>query len=64
MQYGSLTARVETAIQRLSEYLDGRISRIEELEGERLPFAGIRFGGPALGRFGSARAVASPFFSY
>ncbi len=38
LRYGGLTARIETAIYRLQQYLAGEISRIEELEEERLYF--------------------------
>lgn len=42
LRYGGLLSRLESAIQRLNDYLDGRIGRIEELEEERLPFDGIQ----------------------
>ncbi len=39
VRYGGLKSRIETAIWRVEEYLDGIIERLEELEAERLPFA-------------------------
>ncbi|SHN34759.1 beta-N-acetylhexosaminidase [Gracilibacillus kekensis] len=38
IRYGGLVARLETAIERITDYLDGNIDAIEELEQERLPF--------------------------
>ncbi len=37
-RYGSIINRTETAIYQLTEYLEGRLDRIEELEVERLNF--------------------------
>lgn len=39
-RYGMLLAGLDTAVARISDYLAGRISVIEELEEERLPFNG------------------------
>jgi len=36
IRYGGLLARIDTAIKRLTDYLDGRVERVEELEAERL----------------------------
>lgn len=36
MRYGSLLARIDTAIRTVKAYLDGKLDRIEELEVERL----------------------------
>jgi len=41
MRYGSLTARINSAIIQLNQYLNGETQRIEELEQERLPLHGI-----------------------
>ncbi|WP_208589785.1 beta-N-acetylhexosaminidase [Gracilibacillus suaedae] len=38
IRYGGLIARLETAIERIMDYLNGEIERIEELEQDRLPF--------------------------
>jgi len=39
IRYGGLLARIETSIKRLSEYLDGKLACIPELEQERLKFS-------------------------
>jgi len=36
MRYGSLLARIDSAIRQVKAYLEGKIERIEELEAERL----------------------------
>ncbi len=38
MRYGSLLARIDSAIRELNAYLDGKIDTIEELDAERLYF--------------------------
>ena len=38
LRYGSLICSIDTAIKRVSDFIDGKISRIEELEEERLSF--------------------------
>ncbi|GAE32517.1 beta-N-acetylhexosaminidase [Halalkalibacter hemicellulosilyticus] len=38
IRYGGVMARIDTAIKRLHDYIEGRINRIEELEQERLLF--------------------------
>ncbi|RIW34237.1 beta-N-acetylhexosaminidase [Bacillus salacetis] len=40
IRYGGLVARIETAIHRVEQWLEGTISTIEELEEERLHFEG------------------------
>ena len=40
MRYGGLLARIDTAIERLSDYVNGIIDKIEELEAEKLYFDG------------------------
>jgi hypothetical protein len=40
IRHGGVAARLETAIDRLDNYLTGKIPRIEELEEERLSFSG------------------------
>lgn len=40
IRYGGLLARVDTAIARISDYVDGNIDSIEELEAKRLYFDG------------------------
>lgn len=40
MRYGGLIVRIETAIFRLSQYVNGEVNSIEELEEERLFFDG------------------------
>jgi len=52
IRYGGLSYRVDSAIKRLVDYLEGRIERIEELEEERLYFDGPeRDEGIGLGRY-------------
>ena len=36
MRYGSLLARIDSAIRQLTAYLEGKLDKIEELEAERL----------------------------
>jgi hypothetical protein len=38
MRYGSLLARIDSAIRQVTAYIEGKIDRIEELEAERLYF--------------------------
>lgn len=40
MRYGSLLARITSAIEEVMDYLDGKLEKIEELEAERLYFNG------------------------
>lgn len=40
LKFGGLTARIETAIVRLSLFIDGKINTVEELEEERLMYWG------------------------
>lgn len=40
IRYGGVLARIDTAISRITDYLNGKIDRIEELEEERLYFNG------------------------
>ena len=40
MRYGSLFARIDSAIMEILAYLDGTLEKIEELELERLPYHG------------------------
>jgi hypothetical protein len=42
IRYGGVLARINTTVSRIYDYLDGRISSIDELEEERLYF----YGGP------------------
>ncbi len=42
-RYGGMRARVESSIERLNEYLDGKLLKIEELEERRLPLHGSPF---------------------
>jgi hypothetical protein len=49
LRYGGLRARLESARLRLSDYLEQRISRIEELEEERLFYDGIQRPQPTIG---------------
>lgn len=39
IRYGGLVNRLDSAAQRLLDYAEGRIARIEELEQERLPYS-------------------------
>lgn len=39
IRYGGLIARADTAIVRLEQWLEGKLTVLEELEEERLPFA-------------------------
>ncbi|GAA0292679.1 hypothetical protein GGQ92_002678 [Gracilibacillus halotolerans] len=38
IRYGGLISRLATAIERLTDYVDGNLDKIEELEQERLPY--------------------------
>jgi hypothetical protein len=49
LRYGGLLSRLESAILRLNDYLEGRVEHIEELEEERLFFDGIRRPQPGVG---------------
>ena len=40
MRYGSILARIDSAVWTVRRYLSGEIDRIEELEVERLPYGG------------------------
>lgn len=40
LRYGSVIARIDTAIKRVSDYLDGKVSNIEELQEIRRPYHG------------------------
>ena len=40
IRYGGLIARIDSAIQRLDDFINGRIPNIEELDAERLLFNG------------------------
>jgi hexosaminidase len=40
MRYGGLLARIETAMYRIKQYIDGEVNRIDELEEDRLYFDG------------------------
>lgn len=40
IKYGGALMRIDTAMTRIFDYLDGRIEKIEELEEERLPWLG------------------------
>ena len=43
MRFGSLITRINSAIEEIEMYLDGRLQKIEELEVERLEY--INYGG-------------------
>ncbi|WP_407946113.1 beta-N-acetylhexosaminidase [Paenibacillus athensensis] len=50
IRYGGVISRLESAARRLSDYTEGRIARIEELEQERLPYSPVnRFNGQGVG---------------
>lgn len=55
MRYGGKIARIETAERRVSDYLSGKIEKIEELHDKKLPFGGQQ----RLGAFYSS--MSSPF---
>jgi len=42
IRYGGLLARIDSVIKRLTDYVEGQIDHIEELEEERLYFDGIQ----------------------
>ena len=44
VRYGTLLMRLETVKDRISDYLEGRVDKIEELERERLSFTSKRTG--------------------
>jgi hypothetical protein len=41
IRYGGILARIDSVIERITGYVEGRIDRIEELEQERLYFDGL-----------------------
>lgn len=41
IRYGGVLTRLESAAERLDDFVHGRVKRIEELEQERLPFDGL-----------------------
>ena len=41
MRYGSLFTRIDSAVEEINMYLDGKLDRIEELEQERLYYNGV-----------------------
>ena len=41
MRYGSLLTRMDSAIEEINMYLDGKLDKIEELEQERLYYNGV-----------------------
>ena len=41
MRYGSIIARIDSAIRQIGMYLDGKLDKIEELEQERLRYNGF-----------------------
>lgn len=57
MLFGSLEARVKTAIHRVSDYLDGSATSLPELEAERLYYNGIE---KPLMESGAYRAIMTP----
>ena len=42
LRYGSLLVRIMSAIEAVTDYLNGKLERIEELEEERLYFDGFK----------------------
>jgi hexosaminidase len=64
IRYGGILSRLETVEYRLHQWLDGSISRIEELEEERLFFdAPWKMPEGALGRNSYHRIVTAGGFS-
>jgi len=60
MRYGGLLARIESAGERIRDYTDGHIGRLEELEEERLYFDGPeRPDGVRVGRCNIYRRIVS-----
>ncbi|MFL1676410.1 beta-N-acetylhexosaminidase [Paenibacillus dendritiformis] len=55
IRYGGVLARLQSAEDRLLDYVEGRVDRLEELEAERLPFN-------ANDPVGEHRVSHSPFF--
>lgn len=55
MRYGALLMRITSAIEQVTDYLNGKLANIEELEEERLYFDGIE--GPIRYMNGYARIV-------
>lgn len=63
IRYGGLLARISSTQDRLMDFIEGRTDGIEELEQERLPFAGQPShsdAGRVLGRLGHYYRAASP----
>lgn len=61
IRYGGVISRIDTAIERLNDYLEGNIERIEELEEERLSYdnANIVPNPPSYGRLCSASRLST-----
>jgi hexosaminidase len=61
IRYGGLLMRIETARDRLEDYLENKADRLEELEGERLSFDGAPAGrGGWLGHFNRYSRIVTP----
>ena len=61
IRYGGTISRIDTAIERLNDYLEGKIKKIEELEEERLSYdnTGIVPNPPSYGRLCSASRLST-----
>ncbi|MDQ6418809.1 beta-N-acetylhexosaminidase [Paenibacillus sp. LHD-117] len=61
IRYGGVVSRLDTAVMRLMDYVDGRIDRIEELEQERLAYSTVnRFNQKGAGWCSYYYRMASP----
>ena len=60
IRYGGVISRLDTAIERINEYLAGDIEFIDELEQERLPFTEGVEDSTALGWCSYYFRIASP----
>jgi len=65
IRYGGVVFRLDTAVQRLLDYVEGRIARIEELEQERLVYSSAnRFNHKGIGWSSFYYRMASPNVFY
>ncbi|MCL6452264.1 MAG: beta-N-acetylhexosaminidase [Alicyclobacillus sp.] len=60
IRYGGLLARIDSAKQRLTQFIAGEVAHLEELEADRLPFAGEPHTSGGVGRVGYYYRAATP----
>ena len=63
IRYGGLIMRIDTAVRRLNDYLEGRCASLEELEAERLTYDGFSHE-TTLGHYNRYTRMATPGVFY